>query len=252
MSCLQIRDIQTMIKRYLKRIFYPGFDLNTRSRYRLLPPFFLHGSFDTLDVGCGNGALSYAAFKTGNRVLAISYIEDEVNGANAYFKSFMNCDNFEIKVFNAYDLPKLDQRFDQIICSETLEHITNDKLIIEHFFNLLKPQGILHLCCPNSSHPEHNLGRVNNPEDGGHVRDGYTLESYATLLNPAGFKIIDSLGIGTPALERVHTNLKFIRNRFGDIVAMPIFLLVWPFLRFIDKPETKSPFSIYVKAIKEQ
>ena len=39
--------------------------------------------------------------------------------------------------------------------------------------------------------------KFDNSEDGGHVRDGYTLESYRKLLEPAGFRIEKSFGIGS-------------------------------------------------------
>ena len=224
--------------------------MHTRSRYHWLPRNFLSGPVETLDVGFGNGALCYAAYKKGNKVLGIDYLKEQTQRTALFFRSFINSDNLRFQFLNAYELPKLNHCFDQIICSETLEHISNDRLIISYMYDLLKPGGILHLCCPNALHPHNNLGRRNYPEDGEHVRDGYTMESYASLLEPEGFKIVDSLGLGSPGLVRYDKIVRSIRNRFGLFAALPVFLLVLPFAMFCDKPVTKNPFSIYVKAVK--
>ncbi len=57
---------------WLKWMFFPGLDLYTRGRYRFLPRFFIEGSVRTLDAGCGNGALAYAAYRRGNEVLGVT------------------------------------------------------------------------------------------------------------------------------------------------------------------------------------
>src|SRR6185295_9421127 len=70
-----------------KRILFPGLDLHTRCRYKFLPDLFREGDIETLDAGCGNGALSYAAYKKGNRVLGVSYVKREVDDTNQLFAS---------------------------------------------------------------------------------------------------------------------------------------------------------------------
>src|SRR5205085_2217852 len=97
------------------------------------------------------------------------------------------------------------------------------------FHDLLNPGGILHLCCPNAQHPGHKLGRTNGPEDGGHVRDGYTWESYAALLEPAGFQLQARAGVGSPLLLALDRPIRFVRNHFGEAAAIPVFALLWPF-----------------------
>jgi len=238
------------INLFAKWLLFPGLDLHTRCRYRFLPSFFKRGSIDTLDAGCGNGALSWAAYKLGNRVLGVTNNPMEVKKANDLF-SFVGADanNLKFEVCNLYDLSTLGMKFDQIICSETLEHIKYDKEVVQNFYNILKPDGLLHLCTPHSLHPDHNLGRYDEPEDGGHVRDGYTLESYRSILHPIGFEIIDSVGLGTPALIFIDKIIRLTRNKFGDFVALPIFFLTWT-LQYLDSLDPDTPYSIYVRAIK--
>ena len=73
-----------------KRLLFPGLDLNTRCRYRFLPRFFREGPIDTLDAGCGNGALSYAAYRRGSRVLGVTMDLGQVQKAREYF-GFLGC-----------------------------------------------------------------------------------------------------------------------------------------------------------------
>lgn len=238
------------VKLWLKKLLFPGIDLHTRCRSHFLPRFLWSGEIDTLDAGFGNGALSYAAYKLGNRVLSITNEPLQVEKAQIFF-SALNTDpeRLHFQVCNLYDLPKLNRQFDQIICSETLEHIKNDALITKYFFEILKPGGVLHLCCPFALHPAHNLGRVDGPEDGGHVRDGYTLESYYALLHPLGFEVIKSAGLGSPIVTILDKLIVAIRMRLGDIAAFPLYLLTLPLQR-LDYLNAKVPFSLYVQAIK--
>jgi len=238
------------VKLWIKRLLFPGIDLHTRCRSYFLPKFFRSGRIDTLDAGCGNGSLSYAAYKLGNRVLGVTYEQTDVQKAHTFF-SALNTDpeRLQFKVFNLYDLPKLNRKFDQIICSETLEHIKKDDVIIQYFYDILNPGGVLHLCCPLSLHPDNNLGRTDNPEDGGHVRDGYTMESYQNLLQPVGFEIVENAGLGSPLLVALDKSIVALRMKVGEIAALPLYLLTLP-LQWLDYLNPKVPFSIYVQAVK--
>jgi SAM-dependent methyltransferase len=174
----------------------------------------------------------------------------QVKKDNEYF-SFLGTDPDRLKfeVCNLYDLPKIKQTFDQIICSETLEHITRDKLVVQHFYDMLREEGVLHLCCPYSEHPG-NKGRVCTDESvGWHVRDGYTLESYRALLEPVGFRIVKSAGFGSPLLVKLTNVIQPVLSRKGAKFALPLFLLTWP-LQLLDYQNPTIPISLYVQCVK--
>jgi hypothetical protein len=153
-------------------------------------------------------------------------------------------------VCNLYDLPRLSRKFDQIICSETLEHVTREKLVVQHFYDLLRDGGVLHLCCPYSEHPG-NKGHVCTDESvGWHVRDGYTLESYRALLEPVGFQIVKSAGFGSPILVKLGNVIQPVISRNGVAAALPLFLLSWP-LQLLDYQDPAVPWSLYVQAVKK-
>ncbi len=241
-----------LIKFLGKRVFFPGLDLHTRCRYRFLPRYFKRGSISTLDAGCGNGALSYAAYKLGNFVLGITNDQESLNRTQKFFSTIeVKPNRMRFKAYDLYNLQQMEEKFDQIICSETLEHIKRDDVIIKYFYQLLRRNGVLHLCSPFGVHPENISRRTNTKKAGGHLRDGYTLESYKSLLEPAGFKIVKIAGLGSPLLVKLDILIRWARNKFGDAMTLPIFLFTVP-LQYLDFINSKIPFSLYVQAIKKE
>lgn len=231
-----------------KRVLFPGLDLHTRCRYRRLRRFLRAGDLDTLDVGFGNGALMYAAYRRGNRVLGITVNPREIASTESFFRHLdLPSDRVGLKQLNVYDLRSLGQTFDQIICTETLEHIARDADVVRMFADLLRPGGRLLLCAPFALHPAHALGRAAGPEDGGHVRDGYTLEAYRRLLEPTDLRILEVFGLGSPLLCRLDDVVRSVRHRLGDLWAAPLFLLALP-LTSLDYPNPQVPFSLGVLA----
>jgi len=247
---LNLQSMRNKSSLWGKRLLFPGLDLHTRCRYRFLPKFFLPGPVDTLDAGCGNGALSYAAYRRGNRVLGVTMDAEQIEKARAYF-FFRRADPLRLQfaLCNLYDLPRLDMKFDQIICAETLEHVSRDRLVVQHFHALLRDGGVLHLSSPFSEHPLNHGHICEDEKIGWHVRDGYTLETYRALLEPEGFRIVKSAGLGSPLLVRLDTIIRSVRNRKGVGAALPLFLLTWPLQR-LDYLDPAVPLSLYVQAIK--
>ncbi len=238
------------LKLVAKKVFFPGLDLHTRCRYRFLSDFILPGDVETLDAGAGNGALSYAAYRRGNRILGVTISDREVIDTTALFDYLgVPRERVEFRVMNIYQLRSLSRTFDQIICSETLEHIKRDQEVMQMFADLLNPGGRLLLCCPYALHPEHNLGRTDEPETGYHVRDGYTMESYRAILEPVGLRIARVIGLGSPSLVWLDRQLRGMRHRVGDFWAFPIFLLMLPLTR-LDYRDPAVPFSLAVVAEK--
>lgn len=237
----------------VKRVLFPGIDIHARCRAKHLPRHFERGSLYTLDAGCGNGSLSLPAHRRGSHVIAISMDGDEIKRAGDYF-DFLGVPSSAVRfeTLNLYDVSKHfePKEFDQIICSETLEHIYDDHAIVRAFSQLLKPGGVLHVCSPNAEHPDHALGRKDEPEDGRHVRDGYTLDSYRALLEPEGFDIVEVMGIGNGITNITDKIVRMARERIGHIVAIPLFLLLSP-LRLLDRPTRREPYSLYVRALRK-
>lgn len=73
-----------------------------------------------LDVGCGDGVLSYLLAKNGANVTGIDNSEEAIKFAKEKCKDFTNL-NFQVA--SAYELPFSDNSFDYIISSDVIEHL---------------------------------------------------------------------------------------------------------------------------------
>ena len=204
-----------------------------------------------LDAGSGNGYFSWLAYKSGARVVALNSDADQVRKAKGFLVDYQkaNPSRLQFEQRNLYDLGSETRTFDEIICFEVLEHIRDDRAIVSHFYRILKPGGVLHICSPNRLHPRHQAEALDAQEKGGHVRAGYTEEDYQRVLEPIGFSVDNVVGIGPHSVYLADKALRFIRNKWGDIPALPLlpFGLLFVWLAKVNPPR---PFSLYVRAVK--
>lgn len=241
----------------LKWWLFPGVNLHARLRYRRLPKEFTVASPDrprrVLDAGCGNGMLAYQAYLRGNSVIGVTFKPEEAQGARQLFNEKLGApvERLEFRQGNLYNLDFPDGYFDEIICAEVLEHLRRDADVVRSFQRILKPGGVLHVCCPNADHPYNQTFPLDPYERGGHVRPGYTMASYAELLEPAGFRIEKQFGLGGAIRQAFNARIKEVQRRRGAAAGLPLFfasLLALPFES--RRSEREQPFSIYVRAIR--
>lgn len=207
-----------------------------------------------LDAGSGNGMLAYKSCLLGNKVVGVSFSAGEVSKAQAEFNEgkALPVERLEFRQQNLYALDFPAGYFDEIICSEVIEHLRQDVAICEKFFELLKPGGTLHLCAPNSEHPYNVSFPLDKEESGGHVRPGYTVKTYRSILEPIGFQISKTAGLGGPVRQAFNRRIKNVQARFGAAAGVPLFFLSLPFLWLDGVAPNRTPFSLYVAAIKPE
>lgn len=243
----------------LKWALYPGFNLHARLRYRRLPEYFgtaqdRNGRM-VLDAGSGNGMLAYQAWRRGNRVVGYSVKSAEVEGCRELFNEFMSIPDWELgfEEVNLYEIAFGSECFDEVVCSETLEHIKGDEDVCRRFWEILKPGGTLHLCAPNAEHPYNAAFPLDPKEQGGHVRSGYTLESYGKLLRPIGFEIVRHEGLGGKIRQWFNRRTKETQERFGAAAGLVWFVAGAACLAFERRSSSPAvPFSIYIQARKTE
>lgn len=241
-----------MVRDRLKWLLFPGLNLHARLRNREMPKYFGRPTSGeprlVLDAGCGNGMLSYQAYLMGNRVHGVS-IKSEVVRNQRLFNSYLGIpeDRLSFHDHNLYDIESFGKTFDEIICCEVMEHIKGDEQVCRSFFNILKPGGVLHLCCPNAEHPHHAAYPLDPDETGGHVRPGYTYESYRALLEPIGFELSDPIGLGGPIRQACNKPITSIQEKCGKYFGLPAFFLLAPWTLF-DTSHPAVPYSLYVQA----
>lgn len=244
-----------MFRELIKWQLFPGLNLHARLRFQKLPEYF-GGPADSderwvLDAGCGNGMLSYKSCLKGNRVIGVSLKAGEVTRNKKLFNGFLGIpeNRLTFLVHNLYDIESLGKKFDEIICTEVLEHIEHDEEVCRKFYAILNPGGLLHLCCPNAAHQDHQEHNLDRTESGGHVRAGYTIESYRQLLEPIGFDVSEPVGLGGPVRQFCNkriTNAQYVGRLPLGLVT---FVALAPMAAF-DTATPSLPYSLYVIAKK--
>jgi SAM-dependent methyltransferase len=235
---------------FLRNLIYPGLDLHTRNRASLCK-FWNGGARDVLDAGSGNGYFSWLAYQSGARVVAMNVDETQVERAKELLLTYRKADpkRLMFEKRNLYELSREERTFDEIVCFEVLEHLRRDSEVARQFYRILRPGGVLHVCCPYRLHPRHRSEMLDLNESGGHVRSGYTEADYRALLEPVGFQVQDVVGIGTPGVYHADRIVRQIRNWAGDWLALPLFPFALPVV-WLARVNPPIPFSLYAKAIK--
>jgi ubiquinone/menaquinone biosynthesis C-methylase UbiE len=103
-----------------------------------------HRFKNILDVGCGADP-SYAR--------EIAAMSKQVHGLDYTFNFLKlaqpRSGNIGLAQADATQMPYRDSAFDAAICSETLEHIPDDRGVVREIARVLKPDGLLFFTVPN-------------------------------------------------------------------------------------------------------
>jgi 2-polyprenyl-3-methyl-5-hydroxy-6-metoxy-1,4-benzoquinol methylase len=106
-----------------------------------------------LDVGCGNGVISRYLGRYGFNVTGIDVSEKAIEIA----KSLNTYNNVKFETKSAEQLVAEGEKYDAIICSEVLEHLSNPDALLEVLNKSLATNGILLITVPNGKGPRESL-----------------------------------------------------------------------------------------------
>ncbi len=201
------------------------------------------GPVRTFDAGCGNGAFSIYARLAGNEVLAASFSSRELEDVTRRASMIGVRDGLELRTL---DLRTIEQHreelgsFDQIICFETIEHLTDDEALVKSLAAMLKPGGRLLLTTPYDEH--HPLFREErNPstvEDGSHVRYGYSPQRLRALAENAGLEVASEGFISGFVSQKLTDLMRRLTERIGLAAAWALTLPLRALVVF-DAPLTR-------------
>ena len=211
-------------------------------RWLWLRRHFHSGRARTFDAGCGNGAFSIFAALAGNEVVAASFSAREQEDARRR-ADLQGVSGIE---FRTLDLREIDEHrsslgaFDQIICLETIEHVTNDAALVSSLADMLKPGGRLLLSTPSDAHhPLFSEEREpSDEEDGSHVRYGYSQERLRTIVQGAGLTVAQEGFISGVVSQKLTDLMRRLTERLGLAAAWALVLPLRP-LVLIDAPLTR-------------
>lgn len=131
-----------------------------------------------LDLGCGLGRHVITAYVLKDvQAIGVDLSLDSLKTAFERFsKEFAEPEKAEksigLSVADALSLPFADDCFDEVICSEVLEHIVDHKTVLREITRVLKPGGVLAVSVPRFL-PEWICWRLcgqYHAEKGGHIR----------------------------------------------------------------------------------
>ena len=193
-----------------------------------------------MDVGCGSGTFTNAAARRGYLATGVSFNTDQNEKARrraAWSHVSSTFVEYDIRALSR--LGEVQGVADVVICTETIEHILNDQKLMIDLAGCLKPGGRLLMTAPYEYYkaitPEDD-GPFSIVEDGGHVRRGYTAESYRALCERAGLKIEDfgfCSGLISQWLTKILRKFTIIDYRLGWLVILPLRILPPVLDRFI-------------------
>lgn len=148
-----------------------------------------------LDIGCGNGALSFFAASRGCAILGVDISKKAISGCQFNTKRLGFVRNLKFQVINFNNTQvKIRGKFDLVICSEVIEHLNDDVRVLKNIYEQLKPGGLFFLSTPSINSPIHRFRMLFYKTDYfdkevGHLRR-YELNKLVLLLKETNYKIL--------------------------------------------------------------
>ncbi len=202
---------------------------------------------DIADAGSGFG--QYVHYLTrkfpGTRITGLDIKQEQVDDCNRFFSSIGKQD---VVSFEYADLTELNRNeaYDLVLSIDVLEHIEDDRGVMKHIGQSLKPGGILLISTPSDQggsdvHHDHDESFIDE-----HVRDGYGVEEIDEKLRTAGFSEVDiRYSYGRPGKISWKLSMKYpiqlanVSKLF--LLLLPIYyLLVYPFCFFLNLADVRG------------
>ncbi len=171
-----------------------------------------------LDVGCG---MSYFLFDFSLHIKGFEgYGLDIKNEIIDFVKkiSERNKLNLTFKVGSCYNIPFPDERFHLVICNHVLEHVKNPDKVLRECKRVLKKNGELWVGVPSKKdNPIPKLSRIlGDVEPKDHVTEGFEKKEIKTMLEKAGFKVVD-ISYEYPFFGKIITDISGMLGEFSKI-----------------------------------
>ncbi|MFQ3567070.1 MAG: class I SAM-dependent methyltransferase [Aggregatilineales bacterium] len=160
------------------------------------------GEMRCLDIGGDNGVISYLLRQRGGRWSSVDVDVESIRelvGTEAY-------------AIDGAELPFADATFDRVVVVDYLEHVTDERRLIEELRRVLKPDGVLLINVPYWERDgllrriQKMLGQTD--EKHGHLRPGYSLVSLERALGD-DFEILAAHRYSGFCTELVDTMIVF-------------------------------------------
>lgn len=102
-----------------------------------------------LDAGCGLGRHSGEFLRRGAHVMSMDLDMDSLQGTRKLLSGISN-EDFCVHSGDALKMPFRDNTFDRIICSEVMEHVSDENQAGSELSRILKPGGLIAITVPTT------------------------------------------------------------------------------------------------------
>jgi 2-polyprenyl-3-methyl-5-hydroxy-6-metoxy-1,4-benzoquinol methylase len=190
-----------------------------------------------LDVGCGPGVLAGEIKRLRKcEIVGITISEAEAQEASKVL------DKALVRDLNKYD-PREMGKFDCILCSHILEHLSYPKTLLELLRNNLTDDGILIVAVPNGKQrfveflKTKSSYAIEGPLDYTH-KHFFSYQAALELIRTAGYKVSSIFFDGhfpLPVIRNLSKSLARIVDRIAIKVAPGLFAIQIIFIAGVDK-----------------
>lgn len=166
---------------FIKILGYPEIGIRRRAP-TIIKELDIEKGDRILDVGCGVGILPLELAKKYNvKVYGVDIDKEDIELAKK-FKRILKIKNVDFSLGNITRLRFKSGSFDKIVCSEVLEHVSNDKKALKELKRVLKDNGKIIITTPYLKEGEKKTRMIGKT---GHEREGYSMEEMRLLLRKA-------------------------------------------------------------------
>jgi len=220
-------------KAYIAFFGYPALGLHIRAKAIIPLIKQCREPENILDAGCGNGVFTFylAQYFNNASVLGIDIENKKINN-NKIIAQRLNLSNCSFNHMNVFDIAQ-ESKFDLILSTDNLEHLENDKDLLNLFHKALTQEGILILHVPHTTRHVFGWKRQNFMEIEGHVRPGYGKEEIKKMLEETGFDL-KTIKYNYNSFETLFNDISFLITG-GREKNKAIYSVVFPFLLLASK-----------------
>jgi 2-polyprenyl-6-hydroxyphenyl methylase / 3-demethylubiquinone-9 3-methyltransferase len=140
------------LDKWLESEIDPAFKSRAKIILQEILDKFRHSPASILDLGCGRGFYTRALMNLGNNKLKITGIDK----CDEYLKIARGCSQSKRLIFIKSKAEKTSlakDKFDAVICSELLEHVSDDRRLLREIFRITKPGGMILISVPHQNYP---------------------------------------------------------------------------------------------------
>jgi len=161
-------------------------DLHSHYRWAAVKPYIDFAAEKTLEVGGGDGRISFEVVDHGHRgSIHITEFDPSLVSEAERIRGRGGYANVAVSQRDLRQLSS-DTSFDQVLAIDVLEHIDDDALAVEEIAAAMAPGAQVVVSVPTPRYPT-VFGRAFH-EHLGHVRDGYWHEDLERLFEGAGLQ----------------------------------------------------------------